>query len=254
MTEPYPTRAEDVFSTLRYEVLTGQYRPGERLPSERELALRFESGRGAIREALRKLETLGLIKSARGGARVAALDEASLDVLGPLLDLHPVPDAELVDQCLQVLELLVGDACDHLLARGTETAVDAVRERIDHFLSLDAHDPDLLRSRLALGQTMLRESGNLPMRLIANGLRMQLADRLWTRLPDPDEAALEAVKALLRDLSGALATRNRQSARRALQALMQLNRQHLRTALCDAGATQDVHALIPTPPPRGLTL
>ena len=47
MSTPHPTRTEDVFSTLRHEVLTGQYRPGERLPSERELALRFETGRKA---------------------------------------------------------------------------------------------------------------------------------------------------------------------------------------------------------------
>ena len=32
MSTPHPTRTEDVFSTLRHEVLTGQYRPGERLP------------------------------------------------------------------------------------------------------------------------------------------------------------------------------------------------------------------------------
>jgi GntR family transcriptional repressor for pyruvate dehydrogenase complex len=252
MSAPHPTRTEDVFSTLRHEVLTGQYRPGERLPSERELALRFETGRGAVREALRKLETLGLTKSARGGSRVAAIDEASLDVLGPLLDLHPVPDAELVDQCLKVLELLVGDACDQLLARGSEAGIAAVRERIAQFLALSAGDPNLLTARLALSQAMLRECGNLPMRLIANGLRMQLLERLWPRLPEPDEASLGEVKALLWDLDRALEGRNRRSARRALQALTQLNRDHLRAALCDAGATCDVNALLPTPPSRGL--
>jgi len=252
MSNPHPTRMEDVFSTLRHEVLTGQYRPGERLPSERELALRFETGRGAVREALRKLETLGLTKSARGGSRVAAVDEASLDVLGPLLDLHPVPDAELVDQCLRVLELLVGDACDQLLARGSEAGIAVVRERIAQFLALSAGNPNLLTARLALSQAMLRECGNLPMRLIANGLRMQLLERLWPRLPEPDEASLGAVKALLWDLDQALEGRNRRSARRALQALTQLNRDHLRAALCDAGATCNVNALLPTPPPRGL--
>lgn len=35
-----------------------QYEPGERLPSERELAERFKAGRGAIREALTILENL----------------------------------------------------------------------------------------------------------------------------------------------------------------------------------------------------
>src|SRR3546814_5778611 len=35
-----------------------QYEPGERLPSERELAERFKTGRGVIREALTILENL----------------------------------------------------------------------------------------------------------------------------------------------------------------------------------------------------
>ena len=50
------TRAEEVAEVLRDEILRGQYRPGERLPSERELASRFETSRGAVREAVTKLE------------------------------------------------------------------------------------------------------------------------------------------------------------------------------------------------------
>ena len=164
-------------------------------PRSGELALRFETGRGAVREAFGSLETLGLTKSAREriGSRGSSI-EANLDVLGPLLDLHPVPDAELVDQCLKVLELLVGDACDQLLAQGSETSIAAVRERISRFLALSAGDPNLLTARLALSRPC---SVRQPARPIpANGLRMQRLERLWPRLPEPDEARLRGSQSL----------------------------------------------------------
>jgi len=40
--------------------------PGDRLPSERELAERLQVGRSSVREALRALELLGLIETRRG--------------------------------------------------------------------------------------------------------------------------------------------------------------------------------------------
>ena len=41
-------RAEEIAFILRDEILVGQYRAGERLPSERDLVARFNSNRGAV--------------------------------------------------------------------------------------------------------------------------------------------------------------------------------------------------------------
>ena len=101
-TTTLPPRTATVLETLRDEILTGQYRPGERLPSERELAARFQTSRGAVREALKKLEQLGVAAIHKGGVRVVAIEEATLEVLGPLLDLQDVPDAVLADQIVRV--------------------------------------------------------------------------------------------------------------------------------------------------------
>ena len=46
------SRAEEISAILRDEILCGQYRAGERLPSERDLAARFATIRGAVRESL----------------------------------------------------------------------------------------------------------------------------------------------------------------------------------------------------------
>ena len=68
------TRTEDITRELRDEVLRGQYRPGERLPSERDLAARFGTTRDVARIALKKLEQLGVAAVEPGGARVQPRD------------------------------------------------------------------------------------------------------------------------------------------------------------------------------------
>ena len=94
------TRSHEIASVLRDEILRGQFRPGERLPSERDLAARFGASRGAVREALSQIEQLRLIDIQPGGARIKEVNDASIAVLGPLLGLGPAPDAGLVDQFL----------------------------------------------------------------------------------------------------------------------------------------------------------
>ena len=52
---------DDVFLQIRDAILAGQIAEGARLPNERDLAERFEVGRPTVREALRSLETLGIV-------------------------------------------------------------------------------------------------------------------------------------------------------------------------------------------------
>lgn len=55
--------------------------PGEGLPSERELQIQFQTGRGVIREAMRALKQKGLIdirKGAKGGAYVKQMEVSNV--------------------------------------------------------------------------------------------------------------------------------------------------------------------------------
>ncbi|HEX6763156.1 MAG TPA: FadR/GntR family transcriptional regulator [Gaiellaceae bacterium] len=57
---------------LLAQIGTRRLKPGDALPPERELTQSFQVGRSSIREALRMLESQGVIESVNGGAFVVA--------------------------------------------------------------------------------------------------------------------------------------------------------------------------------------
>lgn len=61
-----PKRYLDIVLDIRKMISQENLRPGDRIPSERELAETLKVGRSTIREALRSLELLGLIETRRG--------------------------------------------------------------------------------------------------------------------------------------------------------------------------------------------
>jgi GntR family transcriptional repressor for pyruvate dehydrogenase complex len=57
---------EEIADRVRRLILDRTFRPGQPLPSERVLARRFGVSRGSIRDALRMLETVGLLEARHG--------------------------------------------------------------------------------------------------------------------------------------------------------------------------------------------
>ena len=54
-------------------IQSGELKPGEKIPSQRDFSLKFGISRASLREALLTLETLGLLKTEAGrGTFVAA--------------------------------------------------------------------------------------------------------------------------------------------------------------------------------------
>jgi DNA-binding FadR family transcriptional regulator len=70
-----PKIAELVLAELRRDIVAGEFEAGANLPTERELIARFGVSRTPVREAIRVLETEGLVDTSQGarkGARVRA--------------------------------------------------------------------------------------------------------------------------------------------------------------------------------------
>jgi DNA-binding FadR family transcriptional regulator len=66
-------RYEQVADRIAADIRAGRLAPGDRLPSERDLARRLEVGRASVREAIAALQVAGVLETRRGsGSFVAA--------------------------------------------------------------------------------------------------------------------------------------------------------------------------------------
>lgn len=58
--------SEDIIEQVRDLITSGRLKPGDRLPAEREFAQTLSVGRSAVREAIRALESLGIVEARAG--------------------------------------------------------------------------------------------------------------------------------------------------------------------------------------------
>jgi DNA-binding FadR family transcriptional regulator len=81
--QPLPVKRTfmEIANQIRTSIYAKTLKPGDKLPSERELAVQFSVGRISVREALRMLEQAGLIlikQGSGGGAYVKAADTSAI--------------------------------------------------------------------------------------------------------------------------------------------------------------------------------
>jgi DNA-binding FadR family transcriptional regulator len=77
-TELGPLRVEQVYEQIArrivQEIQAGLFAPGQRLPSERELARQMEVGRSSVREAIGMLQLDGIVETRPGAGSFVAAD------------------------------------------------------------------------------------------------------------------------------------------------------------------------------------
>lgn len=221
--------AGTIAEELRDEILRGRYRPGERLPSERDLAARTGANRGSVREALKTLEQLRLIEiRPGGGARVTPVEDASLDVLEHLLVVHGAPDPLLVAQCLDVLELLITGAVRLAVERGSDRELARARQLLRLMSARGTTSEGYLDAFNELIGLIHTASRNLVLQLVRNGIRSLFARRPELSRLRPPRAQLCAISQLL---EGALAERDAVAAAEGARRLVRANRERLLKAL-----------------------
>ncbi len=73
--------SEEIIEQVRDLIVSGQMKPGDRLPAERELAQQLNVGRSTVREAIRVMESMGLltVRAGEGTFLVASTGETHAD-------------------------------------------------------------------------------------------------------------------------------------------------------------------------------
>ena len=131
--------SEAIVDQIKTLIRTNRLRPGDRLPSERELCERMGVSRVTVREALRILEAGGLVEirvGARGGAFVTTPSSERLGAgLADLIQLAPVTAVDVTEARLvfelgiipMIVERATGDDVEKL-RRLTDEHITALRQ------------------------------------------------------------------------------------------------------------------------------
>ena len=135
-----PRLSDSIAEQLEQLILEGGLKPGERLPSERELAQRLEVSRPSLREAILKLKTRDLVESRRGGGTYVK-DIVAGSVTNPLLHLlqaHP----QTVFDVLELRHALEETAAQLAAQRATDGDLQRLRQCYENAYRLgDSRDP-----------------------------------------------------------------------------------------------------------------
>lgn len=191
-----PSISHEIAAALRTDILSGRYRQGDRIPSERDLASRFNASRGAVREGFSQLEQLGLIRILPGGERVQAIEDASLAILGPLLELNGLPDPELLDQFLETMGVLASLTAKSAVAKATPTQLNQLHNLVVE-LAKDSSDFESMQPKWREFLFQLADiADNLVVRLISNDLISQFLEHMMNLGIKPEFKQQTAAKTL----------------------------------------------------------
>ncbi|GAB3178601.1 GntR family transcriptional regulator [Micromonospora palomenae] len=170
---PRSSVADHVFGQLRDAIVSGRYRPDEPLPGERELAAAFAVNRHAVREALRRLQQLGLLRVSQGGA-TRVLDwrvHAGLDLALSLVQSGDVlPVDTLVRDMLEMRACVGVDAARLCAERAGAELRGSVTRDVEAYAALapDLHAMD--KANIVLWRDIVHGSGNTAYLLSFNSL------------------------------------------------------------------------------------
>ena len=156
---------EGIVMQIQNKILTGEYRVGDRLPPERDLAANLDVNRSTLREALKKLEMLELVEIRHGdGVYVKNyLESGSLELLLPLMTAGGSIDIEILKGLLHLRRLILPDVAYQAALNRNEADLDDMEQVIKHDNGLSLIERDMMLYRL-----IARSSRNIPFLLLLN--------------------------------------------------------------------------------------
>ncbi|MGZ6709721.1 MAG: FadR/GntR family transcriptional regulator [Solirubrobacteraceae bacterium] len=157
--------SERVFVDLLEAVVAGRYAPGEKLPRQRELAAHLGVTLQPLREALKRLEQVGVVE-ARHGDATRVRDWRAHGTLDVLAHLGPAVLGDLLEARSLMLREMAGLAAERRDASRAR-AITALAERFAH--AQDAHAA--AEVDFAFFTEVAEAAGNLVFLLILNGIR-----------------------------------------------------------------------------------
>jgi len=122
---------QDVVSQIQSVILDGKLKPGQKLPSERELGETFGISRGTLREALRVLEQKGLIKIRLGVGGGAIIRDTGAEQISDNLAILIRNQKVSLQHLAEFREDVEGSVTGLAAKKSTKKDIERLRELLD---------------------------------------------------------------------------------------------------------------------------
>ena len=219
--------SDDIVQQVMKQISGGHLRPGQRLPSERELCKQFNAGRSSLREALRCLSIMGVLTARVGEGTSVAINGNKF--LGTVMEWRVITERYDLRNLMELRLALEGLAAASTAERASVAEIAAIealtkrmRDAVNDAKSFGALD---LEFHLAVARAS-RNEALLDMLTMIRGQLVRVVTTVL-KLPDARPLSLAEHEAITK----AIKTRNPETARKAMQA-------HLSSAIKRYGATE----------------
>ncbi|WP_042388154.1 MULTISPECIES: FadR/GntR family transcriptional regulator [Streptacidiphilus] len=219
---------DEAIEKIKTMILSGQLKPGDRLPKEPDLAAELGLSRNSLREAVKALSLLNVLDVRQGdGTYVSSLEPPLLlEALTFILDLHQDGSVLELFQVRAVLEsAAAGLAAQHV----TDAEVAGMRELLGS-LGENPSVEELIANDLEFHRRIAQASGNAVLGSLIESLASRTARaRVWRGLTQ--QTALERTLAEHRAILDALAAHEVETAKARVTAHIAGVAEWLRQAL-----------------------
>jgi GntR family transcriptional regulator, transcriptional repressor for pyruvate dehydrogenase complex len=205
--------SESVYRQLRQKIVNQELAAGTELPSERALTVMLGVNRGAVREAIKRLQQAGLVAVRQGGNHVVQnyLEQGGLELLPALLvDADGHINAAVARSIMALRATLAPEVAAAAADKGGARLADRLDAVLADMRGTARDLPRLQECALAFWSLLVNASGNIAYRLAFNSMSKtyRSAWKLLTRVLEAEFRDLENMQAL----ADAVRRRDRDSA------------------------------------------
>ncbi len=152
-------KSDEVYNQLFSLISSGKLTPGDKIPSERELAAELKISRQSIREALNRAEVMGLIKVRQGEG--SFIQSTVKDVLKPPLTLIIEQEAARIFEFLEIRKLVEGWCAEKAALEATSAELQGMLEILEKMKKMASKNKQWEELDLALHLSFAKATHNV---------------------------------------------------------------------------------------------
>ncbi len=128
---------EKVFEQMKDNIITGEWSPGEKIPSENDLCKLFNVSRNTVRSAIQKLKAIGAVTSEQGKGTFVfkSIADSLIDSFIPLVSLDEEEMMDIVD----FRDIIENESARLAAKRATDEDLEHIQRCLDSMIA-NTHD------------------------------------------------------------------------------------------------------------------